>query len=342
MRKILDYTIPPIKCFLHQAFPLGIFWDENDQNIMNWFCLNYNYILGGTRPNDYFYTFLMNFSSIPFLQKREIYGDELELYLTTHSFSTFVKEEINNGNLVEVLADIFYLKGTGAYNKEHFMHEILILGYDDEKDTFIIRDYYRRVFREIEVSQSQIVPFENCSYYGDNVVIKLYRKKDNYFPFDSKSFVLQLKDYYDSINPFYRISCVHGTYFEPWEKAFGMEVYDRIIDYLEAFDSIDYRPLRMIQEHFNGMQIKLNYIKKQHYMDLNCLDETINYYTESANKAEKMVRLALKQTIVSNDKKEQIKQRIISQLKELIDSERIYLKVFLDEADNRTNYNLAS
>ena len=137
MRKILNYTIPPIKCFMHQAIPLGVFWDENDQNVMNWFCLNYNYILAGTRPQDYFFTFLVNFSSIPFLQKREIYGDELENYLSKHSFPALVKGMIDNGNFVEVIADMFYMN-RADFGHRHMMHEMLILGYDDEKDTFIM------------------------------------------------------------------------------------------------------------------------------------------------------------------------------------------------------------
>ena len=282
MRKILNYTVPPIKCFLHHAFPLGVFWNENDENIMNWFCLNYNYILAGTRPRDYFCTFLLNFSSIPFLQKREIYGDELERYLTKHKFSTLVKEEIDNGNLVEVLADMFYLKENLSFGNDHYMHEVLILGYDDEKDTYIIRDYFNRIFREVEIPQSNVIPFENCSYYGDNVVIKLYRKRTNIFPFDIRAFILQVSDYYNSVNPYYRISCVHGTYFEPWEKVFGMEAYDKVIEFVKESRTIDYRLIRMIQEHFESMRIKLNYLKAKEYLNIECMDRTTAYYTEAA------------------------------------------------------------
>ena len=332
MRRKIDYTVPPIKCFLHHAFPLGVFWNENDDNIMNWFCLNYNYILGGTRPKDYFYTFLMNFNSIPFLQKREIYGDELEKYLITHEFSTLVKEEIDNGSLVEVIADMFYIENNNMYENNHFMHEMMILGYDDEKNTFYVRDYFNQVFREQEIAQSEIVPFENCIYYGDNVAVKLYRKKKNEFPFDIKAFLLQIRDYFESINPFYRISCVHGTYFEPWEKEFGMNVYNRIIEYVEMTDLIDYRPLRMIQEHFEGMKIKLNYMKHKNYLRLACLDRTLSYYEDSAEKGELIVRLAVKQTMVLNEKKEKIKKQIISMLKGLIDAERFILNDFLKEA----------
>ena len=221
------------------------------------------------------------------------------------------------------------------YKKMHYMHEILILGYDDEKETYIIRDYFNHVFSEIEIEWNNVVPFERCSYYGDNVAMKLYRKRPHVFPFDRRSFILQIKDYYDSINPYYRFNCVHGSYFEPWEKMFGMVVYDKVIDYIETSEHIDYRPLRMIQEHFEGMKIKLVYIKKQKYMDLACLDDMITYYTETSLKAETMVRLAIKQILVSEDKKEKIRQRIVAQLNELVDTERKVLKTFIEEAESK-------
>lgn len=335
MRKVLNYTVPPIKCFLHHAFPLGVFWDENDENVMNWFCLNYNYILAGQGPKEYLFTFLINYFSIPFLQKRDIYGDELEKYLATHKFSTLVKESIDNGNLVEVLVDMYYIKGQPKYEKIHSMHEILILGYDDEKETFIIRDYFNYVFSELEIEQSQVVPFERCSYYGDNVAMKLFRKRQHVFPFDRRSFILQIKDYYDSINPYYRFSCVHGSYFEPWEKIFGMVVYDKVIDYIETGDCIDYRPLRMIQEHFDGMRIKMDYIISRNYIDLECIENMRDFYISASEKTEIIVRLAVLQTMSPNEKKEKMKQRVITQLRELIESERKVLKTFIEEAESK-------
>ena len=330
MRKILNYAVPPIKCYLHHAFPLGVFWNENDLNIMNWFCLNYNYVIAGTGPLDYVYTFLINQSSVPFIQRREIYGDELEKYLVKHSFSTLVNEAIDNGNLVEVMADMFYMPQSRVYKEQHLMHEILILGYDDEKETYIIRDYVNHVFEEFEVLQSQVVPFENCSYYGDDIVMKLYRKRNNYFPFDIRSFLIQINDYYESINPFYRFSCVHGTYFEPWEKIFGMEVFNKIIGDFKKVELIDYRPIRLIQEHFDSMKVKLRYIQKENYLNSTCLVSLISYYENAAVKAEMIVRLAVKQTMVSYDKRKEIKQRILIQLEELVNSERNILKSFLE------------
>jgi len=333
MRKILNYTIPPIKCYMHHAIPLGVFWDENDQNIMNWFCMNYNYILAGTKREDNFFTFLVDYNSVPFLQRREIYGDELEKYLIDHSFSDFVKMMIDNGNFVEVMVDLFYMPG----GLKHAMHEILILGYDDEKNIFIIRDYIQRKFQEIEVPQSQVVPYENCEYYGDNIVMKLYRKRINVFPFDKKGFLLQLSDYYNNVNPFGRAGFAIGEYFQTWERMFGMKVYDKMRASIEESASIDYRALRVVHEHFEGMRVKLDYIKNQGYLNLDCLDKMIANYTNASSKAGTMVLAALKHELSTGEKRSNLKQRVLLLLKELIDEEKIYLKEFLQEAYSHEN-----
>ena len=92
-----------------------------------------------------------------------------------------VKLFIDNGNFVEVISDLFYLPVSEAYQLEHYMHEILIVGYDDEKETCIIRDYVNHSFMEIEIEQSKIVPFENRTYYADAVLTELYRNRAGMF-----------------------------------------------------------------------------------------------------------------------------------------------------------------
>ena len=330
MRVKLNYVEPPVKCYLHHAFPLGVFWDENDRDVMNWFCLNYNYMLGSKTLDDFCYTYLVNFNSIPFLQKREVYGDELEKYIVTHSFAQLVKELIDNGNFVELFADLFYLPVNEAYQTKHYMHEILILGYDDEKQTFMIQEYVNHVFREIEVEQSKVVPFENCSYYGDDVVMKLYRKRKSVFPFDKKAFLLQIKDFYESVNPYYRLGGVYGNYFNPWDKAFGMEAYGRMVIYLQSLNDIDYRILKLIQEHFDGMRRKLDFIRKEGYIELAEIGHMIEFYAEAAIRAKKIVILGVKQSMVPEEKGIKIKERVMKQLEELIEDEKQILKTFLE------------
>ena len=342
MRKILSYTIPPIKCFMHHVLPLGVFWDENDPEIMNWFCMNYNYIMTKIESQVELFTFFANFNSIPFLQKRDIYGDELENYLADHSFPSLVKMMIDNGNLIEVIVDMSYMQNVD-FEEKYTMHEILILGYDDEKDTFIIQGYFKNSlqqidsFQQMEVPQSQVVPYENCAYYGDNVVMMLYRKKTNIFPFDKKGFLLQLSDYYNSVNPYGRVGFVNGTYFEPWERVFGMEAYDRMKEYIENTGQVDYREMRVVQEHFNAMKMKLNYLKSKGYLKLNCLDKMIACYTEASMKAEMMVLTAVKYMMGPKEKKEKLKQSVLSQFQKLIDGEKVYLKEFLQEAYSQEN-----
>ena len=114
-------------------------------------------------------------------------------------------------------------------------------------------------------------------------------------------------------------------------------VYGRIKEYIEGSGDVDYRPMRMVQEHFNTMKMKLNYLKSKGYLKLECLDKTIACYTEASLKAEMLVMTAVKYTVVSKDKKEKVKQSVLSQLEKLVDAEKIYLKEFLGEAYSHEN-----
>lgn len=272
---------------------------------------------------------------MPFLQRREIYGDELEKYLTLHSFSQMVKIFIDGGNLVEVIADLYYVPISEAYQVEHFMHEVLIIGYDDEKESFIIRDYIDHVFMEIEVEQSQIVPFENGPYYGDDVAIKLYRKRKGLFVFSVKAFMLQIRDFYDSINPYYRIGNMFGNYFNTWDKAFGFEAYDRMLDYLQSDEMIDYRIVRLIHEHYDGMKRKFIFLQKEGYEEIKYIDEIIKFYTMSALSSDRIVLLSVKQSIIQDERKRsECKSKVLEELKKLIVQEKQIMKEFLEKNDN--------
>lgn len=316
---------------MHHAFPLGVFWDENNPEIMKWFCVNYNYMFGSQKLDDCCYSYLVSYKNIPFLQKREIFGDELQKYLTKDTIAHMVKLFIDNGNFVEVISDLFYLPVSEAYQLEHYMHEILIVGYDDEKETYIIRDYVNHSFMEIEIEQSKIVPFENGSYYGDDVVIKLYRKREGIFNLSIKAFMLQIRDFYESINPYYRIGNIYGNYFNTWDKAFGFEAYKTMLAYLQSEESIDYRIVRLIQEHFNGMKIKFSFLQKEEYQEIKYLDEMVQFYTRSAINAEEIVLLGVKQTLIQDeDKMRDVKEKVLDELKELIIQEKKVIEKFLE------------
>ncbi len=330
MRVKLDYTVPPVRCFLHHALALGVFWDENDKEIMKWYCVNYNYLMAGHTLEDQFYSFMVNYNNVPFLQKSNMCGDELEGLLSEFSFPQIIKFLIDRGNLVEVIADEFYLSMSAAYQKEHFMHEILILGYDDEKKSFLVRQYINHVFQEEEVGWEEVIPFENGVYYGDGVAMKVYKKKNNNFFFYPEMFLIQIKDFYESVNPYQRVGGLYGNDFDTWNKDFGFQAYERIGELLESQEWIDYRVLRMVFEHFDGMRRKLEFIKQEGYEGIVIEEDLIEFYRRSAQSAFSLVNVGVKQNLAREDLRVRTKIRVVEKFRELILEERSWMADFLE------------
>ena len=329
MRVKLNYIVPPVRCFLHHALALGVFWDENDKEIMKWYCVNYNYLMAGHTLEDQFYSFMVNYNSIPFLQKSNICGNELDGLLSRFSFPEIIKFLIDRGNLVEVIADEFYFSMSAAYQKKHFMHEVLILGYDDNKKSFLIRQYINHTFQEKEVSWEEVIPFENGIYYGDDVAMKIYKKKKNNFYFCPEMFMIQIKDFYESANPYQRVGGFYGNDFDTWNKDFGFQAYERIGELFESQEWIDYRVLRMVFEHFDGMKRKLEFIKQEDYEGILIREELIEFYQKSALVMFSLVNMGVKQNLLGEDLRENTKKRIVAKFRELILEERNWMTDFL-------------
>ncbi|MFR2755409.1 MAG: hypothetical protein ACLTC0_07440 [Eisenbergiella massiliensis] len=332
MKRKLDYNVPPIRCFLHHAFPFGVFWDENDIEVMKWFCANFNYLFCSKNPADYCFSYLIDYHNVPFLIKRSIYGDELVDILKNYSFYSFIQKMIDTGNFIEVIIDEFYLSESILYKREHFMHEFLIVGYDKERETIIGRQYFNETYKEVEVPYTDIIPYENGPYYGDNVVIKLYKKKIDTFTLTPELFWNQIQDYYYSINPYNKIGNFYGNIFLIWDKEFGINSFNIMLSEIEKQDYIDTRFFRLVYEHYAGMSIKLNFIYKQKLLGFKIEDKLLQFYSNLEIKAQNALLLSAKHNLLTDlERKNKVRKKVINIVKYLIEEEEKYLRVLLLE-----------
>lgn len=333
MRKVLSYTLPPIRCFLHHAYPLGVFWDEEDKEVMKWFCANYNYLFSCSDPEDYIFSFLVDYHNVPFLQKRSIFGDELIKILNKYTFFDVVKEFIDSNLFVEIISDEFFSKDSESYKKEHNMHEVMILGYDDAKKTFIVRKYIRDGFKELEVPNCEVVPFENGPYYGDNIALKLYSRKYDMFELTPEMFWLQIKDYYESINPYDKIGNFYGNIFLIWKnKVFGLKAIEIMYDIIKNQENLDIRFFRMIYEHYYCMKKKFLFIREENYPGYNISDDILKFYFKMEETTLLNFRLSVKHNITMNKlTKLKLRNKILNCLQKNIDEERKCLKGLLKD-----------
>lgn len=293
MRYKLPYNYPPIKCYLHHAYPLGIIWDENNPQIMEWFCANYNYIFSRDIHGDYFMNFFMDYTNVPFLYTQPVMKNDLLYLLENTSLEKIISDFICAGKYVMAIIDEYYLEGRWAYKKHHFMHEILIIGFDEEKRKFIVWAYLNDVYNEYEIDYSNIFIFPGDTFYANNnIVMTLYSAKQGNFELSKETFLGQIKDYLYGNNPYCRFAGL-GDYLRYRNMLFGQKIYEKFIAEIrrvhEEEGYLNYILLRVIQEHFYSMYLKLKFILESKIFIIPDGDELYEFYEEAANKLDIMV-----------------------------------------------------
>ena len=53
-------------------------------------------------------------------------------------FCNYLIDSINNKNYIYTYVDLYHIPNTQAYRKSHFIHDILILGYNLTEENFIV------------------------------------------------------------------------------------------------------------------------------------------------------------------------------------------------------------
>lgn len=146
---------PPIKSFLHHAFPLSIMYTNEKYktyHYSNFIQLIYDPTSGCAYDfHEYHY------KSLPYF-----YSDRLDDSMTKHintDINEFISMQIVNRYYCIAWVDTYYIPGEMFYNKQHITHGILIYKYDDEK-----REYTALAYRNQNVSYGMItIPYDDFS-----------------------------------------------------------------------------------------------------------------------------------------------------------------------------------
>lgn len=211
----------------------------------------------------------------------------------------------------QVWVDEFYIKSSSYYNKYNFVHPLLIYGIDNT-----CKYFYCRMFNQdkgdinckISYAELYIAVKSATDYYylGDPYKESIYRTIKSYIyktpcilPFNLNTFKLNFEDYL-----FSKPSDINRRllYLDKLEIAYGIKVYDILIDILEnieikhiSFGSFN----NFIISKYNILD-RLKYIQQVFQLDL--IDE-ICKYEKICNNFEKLKLLNIKNNIV---KKKQV------------------------------------
>lgn len=164
--------------------------------------------------------------------------------------------------------DDYYIEGKTWYNEKHFYHDGLILGYDDDNQTFSIAAYNQRwIYGVFETSQKCFKEAVNIGY-EKGVCGKICAVKSN-------EIIEELKpqEVYNNVNH-YLLSTIEEYPLDDEGNVWGIVVFDFICMYLDMlldgsipYDRKDRRIIRMIWEHKKCMLKRIEAIEKQFSWD---------------------------------------------------------------------------
>ncbi|MEK4007728.1 hypothetical protein [Paenibacillus sp. FSL H3-0333] len=275
MTKVLPVQKPPVFGYHFYSYPLAIIL--NYESSYPWFYSNYiqlafNRDMNAPVP---FCFYMYDYAIVPWLTtyrlSREVYA------LTDKPIVDFVKAALDKEYYVYLNLDEYFVPERFTYGKEHFSHDSLVYGYDSSTRSFHILGFNGKGM--YVSSQITFQAFEASFRYLDqmgnecNQIVLYQYKEDGKYDFNQKLVCESLEDYLYSRNTSERFSMVES----PWERAYGMEIYDVLLKYFnnlsEGEAAADVRHVHILWEHKHCMKLRTEYmfdreiIRKPHLVE---------------------------------------------------------------------------
>ena len=230
---------------------------------------------------------------------------------------------IDNETYVHAMIDLYYVPNTASFNTFHFLHDILIYGYDCQEKKISAFDFINQgKYNNFEISFENInkgfIDYEKCSnldYLYKNLYFYQIKSSCNY-KFDFMNILNSIKAYLDGATPEYW-KCYSDTNKDI--KVFGINYYKALIEYVincsRNDKELQYTFFYLLLDHKRIMTMRFNYLCQIGY--------NYNPYLDELNEIERVshtiLNLTIKYNVVHGSK---IVERIIKYLNEVEARER--------------------
>lgn len=224
--------------------------------------------------------------------------------------------------------DDYCVKNKCWYQQKHFRHNGLIVGYDDNDDTFICMGYNENwVYTSFKTPQKCVEDGYIAASLGGRDFYCLTGLKHTWknIELDIRLISDNIKDYLDSNLEIYPVN--------KKGMAYGVVVYDYIAMYIEKLinkeiehQHLDRRIFRMLWEHKKCMLLRIKAIEEKYGWD-NLLSEKYETIVTKANIIRNMYAMHCQSFSTS------LLNRIIKILPEIKDSETELLKELIEKID---------
>lgn len=194
--------------------------------------------------------------------KRLVYGEQIiDVY----------KAMLNSEQYIYDFVDKYYIKSYGF--EENYIHDLLIYGYDDDRQMFYAYAYNGNKLRKFDIPYNEYIAAYNSEYMQSRLhITTLYRKKDEEFHVNINKIGTYLRDYLNGVNTYNRESLQKVELYKP---QFGLNMYDELkymIDYArEKMIKVDMPNIYCVYDHKRLMRERIIYLDE--HTDLKCSDD---------------------------------------------------------------------
>lgn len=336
--KILPMVEPIIQTYHYDSYPISIMKAHGDE-YLKWVLSNYiqlNAFKDIIKRQDVFLEFYgpQGFTA-PFLNTQLVLWSaftNLEI-----NINDYIIKHIEQEYYLYFQVDEYYIHNRKAYKNQHYIHDLLIYGYDEEEEIYNVVGYnqdfiYREstvTFKEFQEAfcNNNIDKEEN--YWADRIF--MFKYKDSNYEFNIDLIKHLLTEYLNSKNTYERYNRFNNP---TREKVYGLETYNKVLEHLDYAKRdikcfkhlpeghIDNRMFRLIMEHKQLMLMRLEYINK----NITDISNIIKEYTLVVKIAQNSILLSIKYEITHSKK---ILDSLIENIKMIQEKDNILLNDLL-------------
>lgn len=205
---------PYLQHFQFRAFLFGMLQGQSAR-VMPWLCCNLMFCVGGDIADENDDRWLVDPGVIERSEHTPDYGDRRGLMQD-------LKEQLSRGYFVNGAVDEFYIPAKQAYQTEHFNHDYLLTGFDDERGCFISAGYTKsRSFERFEVNYDDFAAGLSAVGIPSRRMALMRLNPDYDFRFEEIALLDAVYKYIKQ--PFMR--CYHGE-----KNYYGVETWLHVAD----------------------------------------------------------------------------------------------------------------
>ena len=271
-------------------------------------------ILGDSQCYIEFIDNTIDYSYRELMEERIIYSYD-RLCQREEDIITYLTESIENGFYSYIWVDKHYMPGSEDYMNWHFVHPVMVYGYDDRSKTISFVHFMSAKGTVLqEVSYDDFIrAFTNAEQYYEEGggVMTLTETVTSFKPltahsnniFELDRFMSELRDY---LNSTVNIANLRRIYLNASEVRYGISVYDKLIDLAERFvqgtvDSIvPFKSFGDMCIHKDYICDRLAYIKDNYDIAADCRSK-IEKFNEVADLWQSAKSLNIKYNIIDGN-----------------------------------------